>query len=79
MAETLAKAGYSVVIALTASGRDVQCTPQDCAPSGDWPTYEWQGPAWAVQAKRDNHWCVGPSLDAAVSRAGWRDSELREL
>jgi hypothetical protein len=79
MAETLAKAGYSIIIASTASGRDVQCTPQHCAPHGERPTYEWQGPAWAVQAKNDNWWCVGPSLTSVLMRSGWRDSELREL
>jgi hypothetical protein len=79
MAETLAKAGYSVVIALTANGRDVQCTPQERAPTGDRPGYDWTGPAWAVQAKHDNYWCVGPSLLAALDRAGWKPDELTEV
>jgi len=79
MAETLAKAGYSVVVATTANGRDVQCTPQELAPAGDRPGYEWSGPAWAIQAKNDNYWCLGPSLFAVLSRSGWRDSELAEL
>ena len=79
MAETLAKAGYSVVIAQTANGRDVQCTPQELAPDGDRPGYEWTGPAWAVQAKTDNSWRVGPSLLAVLSRSDWEPDDVTEL
>jgi hypothetical protein len=79
MAETLAKAGYSVAIVQTPNGRDVQCTPQDRAPAGDRPDYDWTGPAWAVQARTDNYWCIGPSLLAAIDRAGWRPDELTDL
>lgn len=76
VADTLARAGYCVLVARTITGRDVQCTPQEHAPSGDWPTFTWHGPAWSVQKKNDNYWCVGPTLLSALSRAGWRDSEL---
>lgn len=79
VAETLARAGYSVIVATTANGRDVQCTPQEQAPAGDRPGYGWTGPAWAVQARNDNYWCVGPSLTAVLQRSGWRDSEVRPL
>lgn len=79
MAETLAKAGYSVVVAHTANGRDVRCYPAGKAPNGDRPNYEWSGPVWAVQAKNDNYWCLGPSLTVALTRAGWRDSEVTPL
>lgn len=79
VAETLAKAGYSVIVAKTATGREVQCTTQELAPVGDRPGYEWTGPAWAIQAKNDNYWCVGPSLLAVLQRSGWRDSELTPL
>lgn len=79
VAETLARAGYSVVVARTANGRDVQCTPPEMAPVGDRPGYEWRGPVWAIQARNDNYWCLGPSLMAAAERAGWRPDELRPL
>lgn len=79
VAETLARAGYCVVVAETANGRDVQCTPAEHAPAGERPGYEWRGPVWAVQAKSDNYWCMGPSLHSAADRAGWTDGELRSL
>jgi hypothetical protein len=79
LAEELARAGYSVVVARTANGRDVQCSPQDAAPAGDWPQYTWTGPAWAVQARNDNYWVVGPSLTAVLTSSGWRDSEITAL
>ena len=79
IAETLAKAGYSIVIAQTANGRDVQCTPQSAAPAADKPGYDWTGPAWAVQAKNDNYWCVGPSLAAVLTRSGWGADEIRTI
>ena len=79
IAETLARAGYSVVVATTRNGRDVQCSRQEAAPAGEQPGHEWQGPAWAVQAKVDNYWCVAPSLAAALDRAGWKPSEIEWL
>lgn len=75
VAEALALAGYSVVPCLTANGRDVQCTPADRPPAGDG---ELAGSiAWAVQARRDNYWCRGDTLQAALTRAGWTQADLR--
>jgi len=77
--EALARAGYGVVVAQTANGREIQCTPPAWAPAGDCADHEWTGPVWAVQAKHDNYWCLGPSMLAALDRAGWRPDECREL
>lgn len=70
MAETLVRAGYSIVIAQTPNGREVQCTPREHAPPGD-ADGEWDGPAWAVQARNDNYWCVRPTMEEAMKAAGW--------
>jgi hypothetical protein len=77
--EELARAGYSVVVAATTNGRDIQCTPQTEAPAGDWPKRKWTGPAWAVQARGDNYWCVGPSLTAVLTSSGWKNGEITAL
>jgi len=79
MAEPLARAGYSVVIVQTANGRDVQCTPRDKAPCGDVAKGQWNGPAWAVQARNDNYWCVRPTLAKALKAAGWTPGQVRSL
>jgi hypothetical protein len=75
VAESLARAGYGVVVCCTANGRDVQVTPRDAAPTGDGDLYG--DICWAVQARRDNYWCRGASLNAALDRAGWTEADLR--
>jgi len=77
VAETLAQAGYCIVAAQTPTGRDVQCTPTADAPSGE--GFCGSGITWAVQARNDNYWCRGPSILAAVDRAGWRPDEITPL
>jgi hypothetical protein len=78
VAETLARAGYAVRVATTDAGQRLECHPQDKAPAGELPSYTWTGPMWAAQT-RDGSWCLGPTLDAAIRRAGIRPDELRPL
>ncbi|MDI9430101.1 MAG: hypothetical protein QM570_00085 [Planctomycetota bacterium] len=77
VAETLAQAGYHVVAAQTPAGRNIQCTPTADAPAGD--GFCGSSFTWAVQARRDNYWCRGASILAAIERAGFRPDEIKPL
>ncbi len=77
VAEELARAGYSVAAFLTPDGRDVRVTPTDLAPPGDGFTGRLF--TWAVQPARDNYWCRGASLLAAVERSGRSLADLSTL
>jgi hypothetical protein len=77
LAESLARAGYSVVPCLTANGRDVQCTPAEDAPVGNGDLFGTI--CWAVQARDDNYWCRGATLHAALGRGDWTETDLRPV
>lgn len=80
VAETLAKNGYKVITHITIdTGREIQCTSQDRSPCGDYPDYEWDGPAWAIQRKNDNYWCVAPSLIDVLQRANYKSEDIKPL
>ncbi len=73
--EALASEGYSVVACKTKNGREVQCIPTELCPDGD--GFKGSIYTWTVQHCLDNYWRLGTSMQSALDRAGWSESDLR--
>ena len=74
VAEELARAGYSLVVCQTANGRNVECRPST---SGMRTADVLSDIVWSVQAKNDNVWMNGMTLESALEHAGWTEHDLR--